>query len=341
MRCPRLNDLPPAPAGRKGWPWTTGAEPMPAAAPDGRPWPTISIVTPSFNQGRFLEETIRSVLLQGYPSLEYIVMDGGSADDSVEIIRKYEPWLTSWTSAPDRGQSHAINQGFARAAGAVRGYINSDDLYEPGALRAAAETFLSGPEVHLVAGQCVIFEDGRDIRLFEPGWPETMARFLEPFGSTFAQPAGFWSRDIHARVEGFDPDLHYCFDREFFLKIGLAGVRPVLLNRPLARYRQHRDTKTNRTIRFYEETLPLIEKYGSACGLAPAARRRLERACRREIAYLKVFMTWKARGRPAAMGAYARMVLGSPPVMFQRKIAGQGRRLLFFPAEKVAELKNV
>ena len=152
MRCPRLDDLPPAPAGCKGWPWTEGPELVPDTGPDGRSWPVISIVTPSFNQGRFLEETIRSVLLQGYPSLEYIVMDGGSTDDSVDIIRKYEPWLMFWASGPDQGQSDAINKGFERATGAIWGYINSDDLYEPDALRTAAEIFLSGAEVHLVAG---------------------------------------------------------------------------------------------------------------------------------------------------------------------------------------------
>src|SRR6266487_3806537 len=112
MRCPNLNELPPPPPGKVGWPWTEEApcvsdqNPRPSEALDhNRVWPRVSIVTPSFNQARFLEETIRSVLLQGYPNLEYIMIDGGSADESVEIIGRYEKHLAYWVSEKDRGQS--------------------------------------------------------------------------------------------------------------------------------------------------------------------------------------------------------------------------------------------
>src|ERR1700738_1526878 len=109
-----------------GWPWTTETPRLPAVRPDGSRWPRITIVTPSFNQGQFIEETIRSVLLQGYPNLEYIIIDGGSTDNTVEIIKKYEPWIACWVSEKDRGQSDALNKGFARATGQILAWLCSD-----------------------------------------------------------------------------------------------------------------------------------------------------------------------------------------------------------------------
>ena len=112
-----LKDLPAPPEGKTGWPWTEQSEPLPDRMPDGFDWPRFSIVTPSYNQEQFIEETIRSVLLQGYPNLEYIIIDGESKDKSVEIIKKYEQYLTYWTSEPDRSQSHAINKGWQKCTG--------------------------------------------------------------------------------------------------------------------------------------------------------------------------------------------------------------------------------
>ena len=119
MLQPLIDSLPPIDVAKPGWPWAEASVPLPEKMPDGSDWPRISVVTPSYNQGEFIEETIRSVLLQGYPNLEYIIIDGGSTDNSVEIIKKYEPWLTYWVSEKDRGQSHAINKGFKHAAGEI------------------------------------------------------------------------------------------------------------------------------------------------------------------------------------------------------------------------------
>src|SRR5262249_61719080 len=125
----RLLDLPP-PREKTGWPWTTESAPASERLPNGASWPKISIVTPSYNQGQFIEETIRSVLLQGYPNLEYIVMDGGSKDNTLNILRKYEHAIDSWTSAPDKGQAEAINRGFARSNVAILVWLNCYDVYE-------------------------------------------------------------------------------------------------------------------------------------------------------------------------------------------------------------------
>src|SRR5215470_2932653 len=129
MRCPQLNDLPEPPPGKKGWPWTEESNPLPSDPKSlGREWPRVTVVTPSFNQGRFIEETIRSVLLQGYSDLEYIVIDGGSTDQTVEIIKKYSPWFKYWVSKPDAGQSDAINRGLKIGSGEFAAWINSDDM---------------------------------------------------------------------------------------------------------------------------------------------------------------------------------------------------------------------
>src|SRR6266567_5698553 len=134
MRCPTIAELPPPPIDRVGWPWTEAKDWLPELQPNGQAWPKVTIVTPSYNQGHFLEETIRSVLLQGYPDLEYIVIDGGSTDRSVEIIKKYEKHLTYWTSQKDAGPADAIRKGFEGAKGSILAYLNSDDLYRPGAI---------------------------------------------------------------------------------------------------------------------------------------------------------------------------------------------------------------
>lgn len=133
MRCPTLAQLPSPSSIKIGWPWTEESPQLPDNMPNGTEWPKISIVTPSLNQGQYIEETIRSVLLQGYPNLEYIVIDGDSSDESVEIIQKYDKWLTYWISELDKGQSHAINKGIYKCTGAIFTWLNSDDYYNPNA----------------------------------------------------------------------------------------------------------------------------------------------------------------------------------------------------------------
>src|SRR3978361_276846 len=139
MRCPSLQELPPPPPGRTGWPWTEESTAPATYPPDGGRWPRISVVTPSFNQANFLEATLRSVLLQGYPDLEFFVLDGGSRDGSVEIIKKYAPWLTEWVSEPDGGQSAAIGRGLRLASGLFFTWINSDDMLSRDALVTHAQ----------------------------------------------------------------------------------------------------------------------------------------------------------------------------------------------------------
>src|ERR1700730_2315977 len=152
MRCPTLTELPPAPPRKAGWPWTDGTQPSSEVLPDGRSWPRISIVTPSLNQGTFVEETIRSVLLQGYPSLELIVVDGGSADRSIETIGRYSAWLARWIYESDAGPADALNKGFRLATGEILGFLNADDFLLPGCLASVAREFRMHSGADVVSG---------------------------------------------------------------------------------------------------------------------------------------------------------------------------------------------
>lgn len=148
MSFPALSEL--IPPGKTGWPWTQKTPEIPENIADEFEWPRITIVTPSYNQGEFIEETILSVLWQSYPNLEYIIIDGGSTDESVEIIKKYEKYLTYWVSEPDRGQSHAINKGFVRCTGEIVAWLNSDDCFNEGILYKIARIFIQKPETNLI-----------------------------------------------------------------------------------------------------------------------------------------------------------------------------------------------
>lgn len=203
----------------------------------------ISIITPSFNQGPFLEATIRSVLDQEYPDLEYIIVDGGSADESVSIIGRHASRLAWWVSEKDGGQSDAINKGLQRATGDVMAWLNSDDVYCPGALRRVADFFLAHPECDAVVGDLeIISRHGVKLDL-KKAVPVTFRRNLYS-GCAVPQPATFFTRRALQRTGLVDTSLHYQMDYEFFLRMQAKGVAFGLIREPLARFRLHGDSKT-------------------------------------------------------------------------------------------------
>jgi glycosyltransferase involved in cell wall biosynthesis len=211
--------------------------------PDGSPWPRISIVTPSYNQGRFIEETIRSILLQGYPDLEYIVMDGGSTDGSADIIRRYSPWLTYWTSEADGGQVAAINAGMARATGDLLNWINSDDFLLPGALEALGSIMAFAHRAALISG-------GRHLRCARTGvetiqlpWPSVWPMYVLGFPD-FPQDATFFTRAIWQTCGPLDVRLNYMFDVAFFARAVRAAHETLLTRLPLSVMQVHPNQKT-------------------------------------------------------------------------------------------------
>jgi len=220
MRCPGIKDLPP-PECKTGWPWTEESPRLSDTRPNGLPWPRISIVTPSLNQGTFIEKTIRSVLLQGYPNLEYIVMDGGSTDGSVEIIKKYEKWLSYWQSAPDKGQSNAINMGFAHAEGEILTWLNSDDHYCRDALSHVAKAVDHPNHISALVGACRQEDDVFKRSSFI--LPERLTRKdIAPwyFGDNqIAQPSCFMMAWAVKKAGPLREDLHYVFDYEYWLRL--------------------------------------------------------------------------------------------------------------------------
>lgn len=254
----------------------------PETLPDGRPWPKISVVTPSFNQGRYIAETIESVLLQDYPHLEYIIIDGGSTDDTMQVVERYKSQITHIISEPDNGQSEALNKGFRLATGDILCWLNSDDQFAPGALAAVAMAFATH-DVDLVSGICEIYKNGKllhrhmsacadgplplaDILDLDNGWNA---------GQFFYQPEVFFSRTLWERSGShINEDYYYSMDYELWCRFAYAGARLHVIGAPLARFRMHPDQKTANPAKFKSELVEVRNRFATthSIGLDPSAR---------------------------------------------------------------------
>lgn len=317
MPSPSLEELPAPPAGAQGWPWTLPT-PLPEAGPG--PWPLVSIVTPSYCQGRYLEATIRSVLLQGYPNLEYLVLDGGSTDESVAILKKYEPWLTYWASQPDAGQADAINRGWERSTGEVLGWLNSDDLLMPGSLRAAVDALWRRPELSAVYGD-VVHIDAAGAPIGVEAYADwDLVRLVRRVG-WISQPGSLFRRSALDAAGPLDVDLCFLMDLDLWLRLGLVAPLGYLRGIPLAQFRVHGGAKSSAQRGLAAaEIVPVVQRFFARD--LPAPLRAVEREALAS-AHLYAARAWSAAGQPrralraicCAVATRPRSLLGTGPAV--------------------------
>ncbi len=235
----------------------------------GSNWPKLTIITPSYNQAEYLEQTIESVLSQNYPNLEYLVIDGGSSDNSTDIIKKYQEHLSWWVSEPDKGQSIAINKGISRARGDVINWLNSDDYYESGALALIGEAFRD-PETKVVMGQSQIFNEDGIIDVTR-GTDTYLGNLAKTIGwARIDQPETFFRKEAFDDVGQLNPALRFVMDKEWWIRYlfqcGLAGT--CRLNDVLVNFRHHTTSKTiAESEGFEQETLQIFIAYSTKYGL--------------------------------------------------------------------------
>jgi len=294
-------------------------------------WPKISVVTPSYNQRDFLEETILSVLNQRYPNLEYIVIDDGSTDGSLEITKKYADRLAHWETGPNQGQTRAINKGFRRVTGDIVAYINSDDVYLPGAFHRVAEEFTRDPACEWLSGQYIFFggPDARTNKFYHCKVPAHVGDWFA--AQPIAQPATFWRRELMEKHGLLDESYNYCMDYEYFMRFAVAGEICKPIQHPICAYRLHVSSKTvSQPRRFEIEDQRLKDAYLPRLNAREAMRARQAmkrqasicrhyRACdllhqgKRSEAWREMFGAWKQH----------------PSSMTSRSSLGAVRRLLF------------
>lgn len=244
---------------------------LPKTLPNGNAWPKISVITPSFNQGKYIAETIESIIKQGYPNVEHIIIDGGSSDDTCDVVSKYSDQIAHFISETDKGQSDALNKGFNLATGDIFCWLNSDDQFAPGALAAVAMAFL----IHkpdMVTGICEIYSEGKlvdrhmtscvngklpldDILDLDNGWNA---------GQFFYQPEVFFSRDLWDRSGGHvREDCYYSMDYELWCRFAYAGAELHVIGTPLAWFRMHPDQKTADPAKFKRELILVRDQFVS------------------------------------------------------------------------------
>lgn len=259
-----LNRLPKPPEGKMGWPWTE--ETNPRIYKDIKSFPKISIVTPSYNQGKYIEQTIRSVLLQNYPNLEYIIIDGGSSDETVDIIKKYEPWIKYWISEKDRGQTNAINKGLIKCEGEIFNWLNSDDYYNTECFKNLAENF-QVKDTEIVSGKYRFFyENQNKEKIIDLKMRSTLEESIALVAVN--QPSTFYRLDVLKSLGELDERLNYLMDQDiwkkYLFKFGQDRIK--IIDKVLVSFRYHKGSKTSQ-YKFINEHIGIYYSIAGKAGM--------------------------------------------------------------------------
>ena len=306
--------------GKTGWPWEYSGTHQERRAPD-RSWPTLSVVIPSLNQGQYLEETIRSVLMQNYPALELIIMDGGSTDNSLEVIEKYANWITYWISEPDDGQSHAVNKGILKASGEILLWLNADDLCLPESFFTAVDVFLEYPSSRMVVGQAwLINNESKRVGELKSAFDSFEQVIATPV-NRIRQVSTFFRRSLFDEMGYIDESLHIAMDTELLLRF-TSKYQPVVIDAYLTAFRIHREAKSFRQIiTGYKESDQVRENYFSSRWVASqyhknSATNWLLLSLNDRFSLMdRIHCVWNA-------------IRHQPDIIFQRRFAGVLKRLL-------------
>ncbi|MBK8551392.1 MAG: glycosyltransferase [Ignavibacteria bacterium] len=259
-----MRALPKPPSGSTGWPWDEEAGPEIYKGKDY--FPKISIITPSYNQGKYIEQTIRSVLLQNYPNMEYIIIDGGSSDNSPEIIKKYSRWIKYFVSEKDKGQSDAINKGLLKCEGEIFNWINSDDYYNKDCFKTIAENF-SSKDTDIAAGKNrMFFINENKVKTVGVNLMNTLEETIAL--SAVSQPATFYRLNVFKNLGGLDERLEFVMDQDLWIKYlfkyGQDKIK--ILNKELTNFRVHTESKTSQND-FIEEYYSIFYSISQKTGM--------------------------------------------------------------------------
>jgi glycosyltransferase involved in cell wall biosynthesis len=293
--------------------------------------PLVSIITPSYNQGQFLEMTILSVFNQDYPRIEYLVIDGASNDNSVEIIPRYADRLAYWVSEPDRGQSHAINKGLSRANGTILGWVNSDDVLMPGTISRLVDAFKQNKDIDVIYGHLDRI-DTQGKLVPTPTLPKDRVVFdkhTAMMECVVNQPGCFWRRCIMEKVGLLNESLHYGLDYEYWTRMLLAGAKFKRLNETVAMFRLSAGSKTvGQTARMASESIAIIDSFltqpdlPQRLGISPRALHRQANKGRGNFSLQAFYGCIKDRRWVEAIRWLVRAHGYDPLVMLRRKWLG-------------------